>query len=103
MKEKFSWRDYDRYNEWLHNVLATQQEEIERLKEQLNDEIQEELKQSEIMVKKQQEIERLNNIIKEAINFLENIGYDEELGRIWNDMNDDECTELLIILEGGKK
>ena len=35
------------------------EQEIERLKEQLNDEIDDELKQSEIMVKKQEEIERL--------------------------------------------
>jgi len=36
------------------------QEDIKRLKEQLNDEIDDELKQSEIMVKQQNEIERLN-------------------------------------------
>ena len=47
----------------LLGVIKAQRFEIERLKEQLNDEIQEELKQSKIMVKKQQEIERLNNII----------------------------------------
>ena len=36
--------------------------EIERLKEQLNDEIDDELKQSEIMVKQQNEIERLKDL-----------------------------------------
>ena len=45
--------------------------EIERLKEQLNDEIDDELKQSEIMVKQQNEIERLNNIINELEKWLE--------------------------------
>ena len=45
-------------------ALKKANKEIERLKEQLNDEIEEELKQSEIMVKKQQEIEKLNNIIE---------------------------------------
>ena len=50
-----------------------------------------------------EEIERLNNIINEAKIFLKSIGYDEETGRIWNDMNDDECTDLLKILEGGRE
>ena len=52
----------------LLSRIATLEWEIERLKEQLNDEIDEELKQSEIMVKKQEEIERLNNIIKRLEN-----------------------------------
>ena len=47
----------------LHN-------EIERLKEQLNDEIEEELKQSEIMVQKKKEIERLHSIIKEVREYI---------------------------------
>lgn len=46
-------------------TIQKQNKEIERLKEQLSDEIDEELKQSEIMVKKQQEIERLKNIVNE--------------------------------------
>ena len=45
-------------------ALKKANKEIERLKEQLNDEIEEELKKREIMVKKQQEIEKLNNIIE---------------------------------------
>ena len=56
----------------------------------------------EYVENKDKEIERLNNIINEATNFLKNIGYDEEMGRIWNDMNDDECTELLDILNKGE-
>ncbi len=47
----------------LHN-------EIERLKEQLNDEIDDELKQSEIMVQKKKEIERLHSIIKEVREYI---------------------------------
>lgn len=73
-------------NEDLFQMLADKDEEIERLKEQLNDEIDDELKQSEIMVKQQNEIERLNkeseqlrtalnskeSIIKEAIEYIKN-------------------------------
>ena len=54
-----------------------QELEIERLKDQLNDEIKEELKQSEIMVKKQQEVERLNNIIKEVREYIKENVNDE--------------------------
>ena len=57
----------------------------------------------EYVENKDKEIERLNNIINEAKSFLKSIGYDEETGRIWNDMNDDECTDLLKILEGGRE
>lgn len=46
-------------------LLEKKQEEIERLKEQLNDEIDDELKQSEIMVKQQNEIERQKIIIRQ--------------------------------------
>lgn len=45
----------------IHNENITLKEEIERLKEQLN-EIDDELKQSEIMVKQQNEIERLKDL-----------------------------------------
>ena len=55
------------------------------------------------IIEMQGEIERLNNIVNEAKSFLKSIGYDEETGRIWNDMNDDECTDLLKILEGGRE
>ena len=70
---------------------------------------EEELKQMDkeellgVIKAQQYEIERLNNIINEAIIFLKSIGYDEEIGRIWNDMNDDECTDLLKILKGSDK
>ena len=48
----------------LVETLEKSNKEIEELKEQLNNEIEEELKQSEIMVKKQEEIERLKDLIK---------------------------------------
>ena len=54
-------------------MIDTKDKEIERLKEELNDEIDDELKQSEIMVKKQEEIERLNNIIKEVREYINKI------------------------------
>ena len=46
-------------------VEEEKDKEIERLKEQLNDEIDDELKQSEIMVKQQNEIERQKEIIRQ--------------------------------------
>lgn len=46
----------------IHNENIILKEEIERLKEQLNDEIDDELKQSEIMVKQQNETERLKDL-----------------------------------------
>ncbi len=49
------------------------------------------------------EIEKLNNIIKEAIEYLKVYGwYDDDNGRIYGDLNDDECTELLDILNKGE-
>lgn len=32
MKVDFNWRDYDRFNDWLHDVLATLDENIEDLR-----------------------------------------------------------------------
>lgn len=68
--------------EWFSKRNELLEKEIERLKEQLNDEIQEELKQSEIMVKKQQEIERLNNIINELEKYFEQEGFWHSLDKI---------------------
>lgn len=73
------------------------EQEIERLKEQLNDEIQEELKQSEIMIKKQQEIERLNNIINKLFEYLKENSKQPELfesDRYYEDILD-KLQELL--------
>lgn len=63
---------------------------MEWSKEQLIDHLVANIKNGEVLLSR----------IEKAISFLKNIGYDEEMGRIWNDMNDDECTNLLKILEG---
>ena len=57
----------------LVDKIIYDEKEIERLKEQLNDEIDDGLKQSEIMVMKQKEIERLNNIINELEKWFEDM------------------------------
>ena len=49
MKQEFNWRDYDNYNEWLHDVLETLTESIEE---------------------KDKEIERLNKCIDEALEII---------------------------------
>lgn len=51
-----------------------------------------------------EENERLNNIIDKAVRYLKIHGYyDDEIGRIVEELNDDECTELLQILEDNVK
>ncbi len=90
-----------RNKEIYEGFMATTEElceatkEIEKLKEQLNDEIDEELKQSEIMVKKQKEIERLHSIIKEAREYIENNTYKIEWGDLEQDNEDINISEDL--------
>ena len=87
-------------------------DEIERLKEQLNDEIDDGLKQSEIMLKQHNEIERLNNIINELEEYSKELRerIDKALELIY-DTERKECVddlwgnieELVDILKGCDK
>ena len=39
--------------------------------------------------------------INKAVEFLKNVGgYIEDMGRIYGDLTDDDCTDLLNILKG---
>ena len=52
----------------------------------------------------QKEIERLNNIINKAIDFLkENACIDEDVEYFCDDLRYDDCKKLLDILKGGSK
>ena len=52
----------------------------------------------------EKEIERLNNIIKEAIEYLkENACIDEDVEYFCDDLRYDECKKLLDILKGSDK
>lgn len=55
-------------------------------------------------IRKDKENKRLNNIIDRSVRYLKIHGYyDNEIGRIVEELNDDECTELLQILEDNVK
>ena len=58
----------------------------------------------EIMEEKDKEIERLNNIINEAIYFLKrNACIDEDVEYFCDDLRYDDCKKLLEILKGVDK
>lgn len=71
MKQEFNWRDYDNYNEWLHDVLEALTEsieekdkEIERLKDLCN-------KYEEEHKTAFEEWKKAINIIKEVREYIE--------------------------------
>lgn len=82
-------------------LIKVYEQEIERLKEQLNDEIDDELKQSEIMVKQHNEIEKLHSIIKEVREFIE--WHYEDNKKFYKNkgigLNYPECDYILEILD----
>jgi hypothetical protein len=65
----------------------------------------EDILEDEIKVETQEEeIERLNNRIEKAIDFLkENACIDEDVGYFCDDLRYDDCKKLLDILKGSDK
>lgn len=56
------------------------------------------------LINDRKEIERLNNIINKAIDFLkENACIDEDVEYFCDDLRYDDCKKLLNILKGGSK
>lgn len=57
----------------------------------------------DMVIEKQEEIERLNNIIKEAIEYLkEKAIYDVDMKEFCRDLYYYDCLDLLNILKGDK-
>lgn len=88
MKQEFNWRDYDRFSKWLHEVLETQQEEIERLNEN-NQSMQEE------MVRTWKKLDEKENIINEAIEYIVHPTF-----KGTHSTNEEVLVDILRILKG---
>lgn len=92
--ERFRKEHMASIDRWLDHEYGVSYTRLEELHDFV---IDQDMKHQE---EKDKEIERLHSIIEEVREYIKiHGGYDDDTGRIYDELNDDECTEILQMLD----
>lgn len=76
VRREFSWRDYDKFEEWLQDVLETMVEDLKNKDKEIERLIISLQAQEELTMNEHIKVERLHSIIKEVREYMRTL-YDE--------------------------